>query len=301
MPLPPSRPSNLPWLAALVALLAGLVPFLITLAMRGVDLGTGGAATAVSYASLIGSLIFRMGISFLIVQAHGERHGRLVFRRPLAVLAIFALCLLGWQALQITLTMGLARSLAGEGNFATIASLLAVFHPFLYTLGIWLSWIIAAGAMHKDAQPMPPAQVRWRTAGLIAWISASVLALGTPAMLVYAAMSLDGDYAQAAIACTGLIAVPAMIAFVGTWLGLPRELNRVGGWRVIGVIFAAVLSTALLVYGAYLGAMRGLSGDIASQSSLAIGLAVFSLAACFGMFCLWTWIVYVATRRQAAF
>lgn len=302
MSLPPSRSSSLPWLAALTVLVTGIVPFLVTIAMRGVNLGGQTASVAVSYASLVGSLVFRTGIAFLIVQAHGERHGRLAFRRPLAVLAIFGLCVLGWQALQIALTMGLAHILGGSAHFSVMVGALAVFHPFLYALGTWVSWIVAAGAMGKDAQAMPPASVRWRAAGLVAWILAGLLlTLGAPVMLVYVATFTDGDYAHAAGACLGAVAIPAVLAFLGAWLGLPRELSRVGGWRVIGVMLAAVLSTALLVYGAYLGALRGLSGDLASQSPLAIGLAVFALAACFGMFCLWAWIVYVATRRQSAF
>lgn len=301
MPLPPSRPSSLPWFAALTVLLTGLAPFLVTLAIRGIDLGASAASVAMSYASLVGSLIFRTGIAFLIAQAHGERHGRLAFRRPLAVLAIFALCVLGWQALQIMVGMSLARTLSGSADFSIMVGVLAVFHPFLYVLGIWLSWLIAASAMRKDAQPMPPARVRWRVAGLIAWVSTGMVSLGVPAMLVYMAMSMDGDYMHAAGAYVGLIAVPFALAFFGAWLGLPRELGRVGGWRVIGVVVAAMLSIALLIYGAYLGTLRGLSGDIASQPSLAIGLAVFALAACFGMFCLWAWIVYVAARRQSTF
>ena len=294
---PSSRPSPLPWFAAGVALVAGSVLFLISVALGRLSSLSDGPR-AMAYVSFAGGLVFRAGLAFLIAQWHGERHGRLACRRPLTLLALFALFLLCWQMLQGQL-MATAFQWAGS---ATLKRALLVFssviYPVLHIIGTWLSWMGAAWILRKDAVPCPPAPMRLRTSGLIAWMPASVLLMLMP-MGVSMFTVYGVDYALAATSYAGAIAAPVLVAFAGAWLGLPRRLARVHGWRLLGSGLGAMASAGYVLY-------RGF--DLAAQAvpllhtDVTVTTALFALASAvvgLGAFWLWTFALYAGLRTAA--
>lgn len=294
-----SRPSALPWYAAATSLAIGLLPFLATLAVQWSRMHADSRMIWISYTSFAGSLVFRTGVAFLIVQWHGERHGCLAFRRPAAVLGIFALGLLCWLAVQMVATTGLLHLLTAGVPVAIASSLLALLHPLIQALGVWLAWIAAAALMRKDAQPFPPSRVRWRTAGLIAWMPASLQALLLPASLIAITTYTGENYALAAALSAGVIITTIAAAFIGAWLGLPRDLARIHGGRLLVVAIAAFATTALVLGGLLFGIARVFSAAILASALTATGLAVLALAACVGAYYLWTLLLYLGTTRTA--
>lgn len=295
-----SRPSALPWYAAATSLGVGLVPFLVTVAVQWPRSLPDDQALWFSYASFVANLVFRTGVAFLIAQWYGERHDCLAFRRPAAVLAIFALGLLCWLAVQMGVTTGLLHLLTGSIPLSIASALLSLLHPLIQALGVWLSWLAAATLMRKDALPFPPSRVRLRTAGLVAWTVASAQATFLPISLAMIAAYTRESYVLAAAISAVAMVPPMAAAFAGAWMGLPRDLTRIHGGRLLAVTIVAAGSTALVLWGLLLGMSRLLSPDIRTSPLPATGLAVLALAVGMGAYYVWTVALYLGVTQRAA-
>lgn len=295
---PPARPPVLPWFAAAVAAVVSSLPFLLSLILRrGQPVNEN--VLAMAWVSAATGVAFSAGASFLVAQAHGERHGRLAFRRPAIVLALFALFLLIWSALQIELVSLLVHQLTSSEPMAqAVLKISGVFYPVLRGLGIWLTWVLAASIMHKDALPSPPANLRWRAAGLLAWTLASVVLIFMP--MGVAMFTVYGiDYATAIASCAAAAAVPIVLAFAGAWLGLPRRLTHIHGWRLLGTAFCALASGGYLLYRIFKLAADALPARM--EGVLAVPFfAVASALLCLATYWLWTLPFYAGTRRPPA-
>jgi len=295
----PARPSPLPWLAAAVALSLGLAIFLATVLLRHGLAALDERARAMAYAAALGNLTFRAGMAFLVAQWHGERHGRLAFRRPALVLALFALFLLGWQVLQIELIDGVLRLVAAASLTRLALVALPFAYPLLHAVSTWLAWVLATWIMRGDALPRPPANVRWRAAGLMTWLLASALLICMPMGMSMAQVYGSMDGTTAAAGYLGAIAVPLALAFVGAWLGAPRFLAHIHGWRLLGAGIAAPVScAALLFYG--FGTAADAAPLLRMEPSLAATLlAAAGAALCLLAYWLWTLLCYAGLRRTA--
>lgn len=291
-----TRPAPLPWLATLIALIVGLMPFLVSLAIRHNLSTLSESSRAMTYASAVASLIFRGGMAFLVAQWHGERHGRLAFQRPAIVLSLFGIFLLCWQGVQVGASMLMYRLTTSGMPMSTLIVVSSLLYPLLQALGTWLAWMLAARIMRKDALPWPSFNARWRTAGLAAWTLASVLAMLAP-MAVSAVTSLGLDsYALGAAAYAGAALIPVALAFLGAWLGLPRYLAGIHGWRLLGATAGAFASGGWLIYRG-IDRLAGLPLDTA-MGALLLGLGAVLLC----LFAFWAWIYafYAGLRRTAA-
>ncbi|MGO4701726.1 hypothetical protein [Dyella sp. 2RAB6] len=290
------RPAPLPWLATVVALIVGVVPFLFSLAVQRGWPALSEGARAIAYASTAGSLVFRAGVAFLVAQWHGERHGQLAFQRPAIVLSLFGVFLLCWQGVQIGAVALMVRLATAGTSMQIMLAASSLLYPLLHALGTWLAWIIAARIMRKEALPWPSFNARWRTAGLAAWVLASVLAMLTPvAMSTLTSLGLD-SYALAAASYAAVALIPVALAFVGAWLGLPRYLAGIHGWRWLGATVGALASGAGAIYRAS-GMLAGLPLDTAMGPVL-VGSG--GLLLCLFVFWAWTFACYTGLHRTAA-
>jgi len=290
-----ARPAPLPWLATLIALIVGVVPFLISLAVQHGFSAMSEGARAIAYASAVGSLVFRAGVAFLVAQWHGERHGQLAFRRPAIVLALFGVLLLCWQGVQIGAASLMVRLAMTGSSMRIMLAASSVLYPLLYALGTWLAWIIAVRIMRQEALPWPSFNARWRAAGLAAWTLASVLAMLAPATVAMInTLGIDG-YALALASYAGAAVIPIMLAFAGAWLGLPRYLAGIHGWRLLGATVGALVSGGWLAY-------RGsdVLGSLPLDALLSVVVTIgASLLLCLGAYWVWTFALYTGLRRGA--
>lgn len=290
-----ARPAPLPWLATLIALIVGVVPFLISLAVQHGFSAMSEGARAIAYASAVGSLVFRAGVAFLVAQWHGERHGQLAFRRPAIVLALFGVLLLCWQGVQIGAASLMVRLAMTGSSMRIMLAASSVLYPLLHALGTWLAWIIAVRIMRQEALPWPSFNARWRAAGLAAWTLASVLAMLAPATVAMInTLGIDG-YALALASYAGAAVIPIMLAFAGAWLGLPRYLAGIHGWRLLGATVGALVSGGWLAY-------RGsdVLGSLPLDALLSVVVTIgASLLLCLGAYWVWTFALYTGLRRGA--
>ena len=252
----PTRPVSLPGAAALVAALIITLLFLSGLYVQLTRFSLDTRMLALQLASFIQNLVFRT-VVYLIVRWHGEHRDQLAFRRPL--LASYALCLLVWQIAQIFIIQVVLLSLARNGTHLTvIVNLIAPVSAALYALVAWFAWRLVTRMFRHDALPRRRA-VGAAHAGLAAWLFASVCLLlmttTVPMLLDY----FDDDLARMMFGYVGAVAVPAGLVFAGTRLGLPRDLVRLHGWRLLGASLAAMASTSVVFYLAVqlLGGMLG--------------------------------------------
>lgn len=294
----PVRRSPLPWLAAAVALSLGLAIFFATVLLRHGLSSLDERARAMAYAAALGNLTFRAGVAFLVVQWHGERHGRLAFRRPALVLALFALFLLGWQIVQAGLIDGAIR-LAAAASLTRVALVVLPFaYPLLHAFSTWLAWMAAAWIMRREARPQSPANLRWRAAGLMAWLLASALLLCMPMGMSMAAQYGAVDDLAAAAGYLGMAAVPLIFAFAGAWFGMPRLLTRIHGWRWLGAAMAAPVSCAAVIFYGF-DAVADAMPLLRMEPSLAATLlAVAGAALCLFAYWLWTLLFYAGLHRS---
>jgi hypothetical protein len=290
-----TRPAPLPWLATLIALIVGVVPFLISLIVQhGVSAMSEGAR-AVAYTSVAGGLVLRGGVAFLVAQWHGERYGQLAFQRPAIVLSLFGLFLLCWQGLMMTIVSLMYRLTASGVPMQAMVAVSSLLYPLLHALGTWLAWLIATAIMRREALPWPSFNARWRAAGLAAWTLASVLAMLAPmAVTMVNTLGIDG-YALALASYAGAAVLPIVLAFAGAWLGLPRYLARIHGWRLLGATMGALVSGGWLAY-------RGFDvlGSLPLDALLSVVVTVgASLLLCLGAYWVWTFALYTGLRRGA--
>ena len=290
-----ARPAPLPWLATLIALIVGVVPFLISLAVQHGFSAMSEGARAIAYASAVGSLVFRAGVAFLVAQWHGERHGQLAFRRPAIVLALFGVLLLCWQGVQIGAASLMVRLAMTGGSMRIMLAASSVLYPLLHALGTWLAWIIAVRILRQEALPWPSFNARWRAAGLAAWTLASVLAMLAPATVAMInTLGIDG-YALALASYAGAAVIPIMLAFAGAWLGLPRYLAGIHGWRLLGASIGALVCGGWLAYRGF-----DLLGSLPLDALLSVVVTIgASLLLCLGAYWVWTFALYTGLRRGA--
>lgn len=291
-----ARPAPLPWLAAAIALIVSLVPFLISLIVLHRLSALSESARAMAYASAAGSAVFRVGLAFLIAQWHGERHEQLAFRRPALVLSLFGVFLLCWQGVQIGAAMALVRLTLSGASMQTMMIVSSLVYPLLHALGTWLAWMIAARIMRKDALPWPSFNARWRAAGLTAWSLASVLAMLAPMMMAALASSGIDSYTLAAAGYAGAVMIPVALAFAGAWLGLPRYMAGIHGWRWLIAAIGALISNALLAYVCF-----GFFVEVVLDTvAMTVLIGVFCALLCLGTYWVWTFALYTGLRRAAA-
>lgn len=228
-----ARPVSLPRTAAAIAAVVAAAPFLSGLYFLAKASSLSPDVLAVNLANLIGSLVFRTGMVFLIVQWHGEQRGQLAFRRPALLLAIYASCLLGWQIAQMFLQQALMGSL-GDSIYSLnlIVTIITPLNAVLYSLVAWLTWRFITRMRRKDALPLASdGNARRRIAGLAAWLFASVLLSFMTEAIQMLLDYFDDDLKLVMLNYMGAAAIPTALVFAGAMLGLPRDLSRLQGWR----------------------------------------------------------------------
>jgi hypothetical protein len=293
-----SRPGSLPRSAAVIAAAITAAPFLYGFygLAKGSWLYTD--ILAMNLSNLISSLVYRTGLVFLIVLWHGEQRDRLAFRRPALLLTIYASCLVAWEIAQILMFRALIQHLNGGSAMTNfIVTMSTLLNAALYALVAWLTWRFITHILRKDALPLaPPGNARRRVAGLAAWLFASVLVSlmtqATPMLLDY----FDDDLKLVMLNYIGAIAVPTALVFAGAMRGLPSDLGRLHGWRLLGASLVAMASVSLLGY----GAVRVL-GNMPGTVNLRSGMLTVTLLAGIGVaHRVWFRVFYAAVRRPAA-
>jgi len=292
-----SRPSSLPRSAAVIAAAITAAPFLYSFYFLAKESLLSADVFAINLANFISSLVYRTGLVFLIVLWHGEQRGQLAFRRPALLLTIYASCLVGLQIAQMLITQALIRHLNdGSAMLNFVVTISILLNAVLYALVAWLAWRLITHILRKDALPLaPPGNARRRIAGLAAWLFASVLVSlmtqATPLLLDY----FDDDLKLVMLNYIGAIAVPTALVFAGAMRGLPSDLSRLHGWRLLGASLAAMASVSLLGY----AAVRVL-GNMHGTVNLLSGVLTVTLLAGIGVaHRVWFRVFYAAVRRPA--
>lgn len=294
-----ARPVSLPWTAAVIAAVVVTAPFLSSLYFLAKESSLSPDLLAVNLSNFIGSLVFRTGMVFLIVQWHGEQRGQLAFRRPALLLTIYASCLLGWQIAQILLHQALMRSLNGSVDMLTlIVTIITPLNAVLYSLVAWLTWWFITRTLRKDALPLSArGNARRRIACLAAWLFASVLLSFMTEAIQMLLDYFDDDLKLVMLNYIGTVAIPTALVFAGAMLGLPRDLNRLHGWRLLGSSLVAMACVSLLTY----GALRVLGGNVLDGVSLTSGILTVVVLAGIGVaYRMWFRVFYVTVRRPIA-
>ncbi|PXX38087.1 MULTISPECIES: hypothetical protein [Burkholderia] len=291
----PTRPVSLPVAAALVAALIITVLFLSGLYVQLTKFSPTSQTVALQLASFIENLVFRTGLVYLIVRWHGEHRDQLAFRRPAWLLTVYALCLLVWQIAQIFIIQAVVLSLAGNGTHLTaIVKLIAPVSAVLYAFVAWLAWWFVTRMFRNDALPEAPRGHAARyIAGLAAWLFASVWLLLMTWTVPMLLDNFDDDLARVMFSYVGAVAVPAALVFAGARLGLPRDLVRLYGWRLLGASLAAMASVSVLFY----LALHSL-GSLLGVSVLSGMMAIVVLGGAFVAYWVWFRVFYAPVGRD---
>ncbi|MFJ1213658.1 hypothetical protein [Burkholderia pyrrocinia] len=292
----PTRPVSLPGAAALVAALIITVLFLSGLYVQLTKFSLTSQMVALQLASFIENLVFRSGLVYLIVRWHGEHRDQLAFRRPAWLLTVYALCLLVWQIAQIFFIQAVVLSLAGNGTHLTaIVKLIAPVSATLYAFVAWLAWWFVTRMFRNDALPEAPRGHAARDiAGLAAWLFSSVWLLLMTWTMPMLLDNFDDDLARVMFSYVGAVAVPAALVFAGARLGLPRDLVRLYGWRLLGASLAAMASVSVLFYLAL-----HLLGSLLGVSVLSGMMAIVVLGGAFVAYWVWFRVFYAPVGRDA--
>ncbi|WP_322082545.1 hypothetical protein [Burkholderia sp. BCC1972] len=292
----PTRPVSLPGAAALVAALIITLLFLSGLYVQLTRFSLDSRMLAIQLTSFIQNLVFRTGLVYLIVSWHGEHRDQLAFRRPARLLTAYALCLLVWQIAQIFIIQMVVVSLAGNGTHLTaIVKLIAPVSAVLYAFVAWLAWWFVTRTFRHDALPdVPRSHAARYIAGLAAWLFASgwlLLITWTVPMLLD---NFDDNLVRVMVSYVGAVAVPAALAFAGARLGLPRDVDRLHGWRWLGASLAAMASLSVLFY----LALR-LLDSLLGISVLSVTMAIVVLGGAFVVYRVWFRVFYAPVGRDA--
>ncbi|UXU89743.1 hypothetical protein [Burkholderia sp. S-53] len=293
-----TRSLSLPGIAALIAALVIAAPFLYGLHVQSTMAPLSADMLSVQLTSFIASLVYRTGVVFLIVRWHGEHRDQLAFRRPALLLTVYALCLLAWQVAQIFIIQSVVRSLANDGaRLTVIVTLIAPLSAALYAFVAWFAWWFVTRMFRNDAIPVAPrGHAARRIAGLAAWLFASVLLLFMTQAVTMLLDYYDDDLKLVMLNYLGAVAIPAALAFAGAMLGLPRDLARLHGWRLLGASLVAMASIALLAYGAL-----HLLGNVFGSVSLLSGmLTIVVLAGICVAYWVWFRVFYAPVDRDTA-
>jgi hypothetical protein len=303
----PQRNATLPWLAAAVA--AGMVVVQQGASMAFWLLSSGkspdfdGDLLAQLLAPLYSRLVLTAGVSFLVVQWHGERRRALYFAQPWIVLSIFAGGLLLSGLLAILLyQFGLRQLIAPQDAPWLSLTLLEAIGLAFDVLGIWLSWWIAARLQQHRALPMPAqGDQRLRAAGLAAVLLYAVLLSLVP-VLGRAGFMLTPSPLQQWLGVHAGMLLPALFAFIGVLTGLPRRLAAVHAARLLAASATALFCSLLLTAGIGFAALLIILGSAYGSNSDAIFLAVLAalglllLVGTPGLYWLWIRLFYRKLR-----
>ena len=298
---------NLPWLAALTAVVVTLLWHCVTFgAMVSMAPSDNEVILANVGATLRGlgeGMLLQGGLAFLVVHWLGERGQRIAYARPTLPLLTFG---------GLLLVLHVAVMLMYQAAFITLATRIEARWLHLSLMladlavdiaGIWLAWRITLRVHRGQASALPPAHdQKWRAAGLAAWVQAAATVLAA-----YLVALLIGTYELYQSGAWLLIWAGALLcaalAFGGAWLALPRQLPRVYVGRVLGaglltlvcaqalVFFAGVVAVVWLAWGAR---------DTIGAIMFAGALCLLSMLSVFGFQWLWTRVCYAGPRRAAA-
>jgi len=306
MNLPADR-SNLPWLAAGTAMLVVLLWHCLTfsaLVLRAPSDNEQILGALSMTLRMVGEgLLVQGGLAFLVAQWRGERRQEWAFRRPMLLMALFALGLLAWSVLTMLLYQGLFLWLGTALTVRGLQVWLSVLGWGLAPLSVWASWRVALLACRKDrlATP-PPSGLRPRAAGLAAWMQATAtiagVSLAMPLVNTFDAYSTAGWLGTWA----GALAAAAF-AFGGAWLALPRHLSQVRAGRLLGASLLAFVCAWIVLAGACVAGLILLFGGSARDDTLLVALfvviAVLPPLGMLGFQWLWTRLLYASLRRAA--
>lgn len=291
----PTRPVSLPGAAALVAALIITVLFVSGLYVQLTKFSLTSQMVALQLASFIENLVFRTGLVYLIVRWHGEHRDQLAFRRPAWLLTVYGLCLLVWQIAQIFIIQAVVLSLAGNGTHLTaIVKLIAPVSAALYAFVAWLAWWFVTRMFRNDAlSEAPRGHAARYIAGLAAWLFASVWLLLMTWTVPMLLDNFDDNLARVMFSYVGAVAVPAALVFAGARLGLPRDLVRLYGCRLLGASLAAMASVSVLFYLAL-----HLLGSLLGVSVLSGMMAIVVLGGAFVAYWVWFRVFYAPVGRD---
>ena len=305
----PAQRSNLPWLAAITAMLMVVAWHCVTFGLMMLRAPSDNEQIftylTMTLKTIGEGLLVQGGLAFLIAQWHGERHQEWAFRRPLMLMAVFAGGLLGWDAVVMVvyrvMFMLLGTTMMGYGVQTGIFALGLA----LDVVGIASSWWLALLVCRKDRIAMPPpAGQRARAAGLAGWMQATAVVVGMS--LLYPLVNASDAYSPVIVISTWIGALLAgALAFGGAWFGLPRNLSLVRVHRLLGASALAFLCAYLLLAG--VGVVVALlifggSGRMGDAIAIAIlvALGLIPLLGMLGFQWLWTRVFYAKVRRASA-
>ncbi|MGO4701705.1 hypothetical protein [Dyella sp. 2RAB6] len=305
----PAQRSNLPWLAAVTAMLVVVLWHCVTFGLMVLRAPSDNEQILI-YVTMtlrtIGEgLLVQGGLAFLIAQWRGERHQEWAYRRPLLLMAVFAGGLLAWDVLAMVLYRGMFQLLGTAMMEHGMQAGIFVSGLALAVLGVWSSWWLAVLVCRDDRIAMPPPSgQRTRAAGLAGWIQAAAVVVGVS--LVYPLFNAYDAYSPVTLIATWIGAVLAgALAFGGAWLGLPRHLSLVRTGRLLSTGLLTFVCAYILTIGVGVVVMVLIFGgtgrtDNAVAITILVILGLLPLLGMLGFQWLWTRVLYAKLRRAAA-
>ena len=304
----PAQRSNLPWLAAITAMLMVVAwhSIFFGLKMLRAPSDNEQIITLVTMTlKIIGEgLLVQGGLAFLVAQWRGERQQEWAFRRPLLLMAVFAGGLLAWDVLTWVLYRGLFQLVGAEFMGRGILSVAFGFGLVLDVLAVWSSWRLALLVCQADRIAIsPPSGQRWRAAGLAAWMQAAAVVVGM-SLLYPLTSAYDVDSPVAVIGTWIGAFLAGALAFGGAWLGLPRNLSLVRMGRLLGAGLLTFVCAYLLAVGAGVVLMFLIFGGTGRMDEVTaivvfVILGLTPLLSMLGFQWLWTRVLYAKLRRAS--
>lgn len=304
----PAQRSNLPWLAAVTAILVVLawqcLNFGLLMLRAPSDNEQILSFVGMTVRTVGEGLLVHGGLAFFVAQWRGERSGEWTFRRPLLLAGVFAGGLVAWNLLVMFLYQGVFLLTGPEQMQSWLRIWVLVLGLVVAPLQVWSSWRLALLVCRKDAIATPPqSDLRLRAAGLAGWMQAAGTVLGV-SMLLPLANAFDAYSPVAWLSSWAGALLAGALAFGGAWLALPRDMSRVRAGRLLGAgvltfVFAYALAVGVGVAALVL-ALGGQSMDQTAAVVLMVMLGVLPLLGMFGFQWLWTRVLYAKLRRATA-
>ena len=304
----PAQRSNLPWLAAVTAMLMVVAWHCVTFGLMMLRAPSDNEQIftylTMTLKTIGEGLLVQGGLAFLAAQWHGERRQEWAFQRPLLLMAVFAGSLLGWDIVIMVLYQGMFMLFGTAMMGLGLQTGIFAFGLALDVVVIASSWWLALLVCRKDRIAMPPpAGQRTRAAGLAGWMQATAVVVGMA--LLYPLVNAYDAYSPVIVISTWIGAVLAgALAFGGAWLGLPRNLSLVRVGRLLSASVLAFVCAYLLLAG--VGVVVALlifggSGHVDDVIAIAIlvALGLIPLLGMLGFQWLWTRVLYTKVRRAA--
>lgn len=306
---PLRRNARLPWLAAAAAVLVTILQYGLSLMLvltRSGPEAAGMSQLAMLLLSLTGQFILAGSLAFLIAQWHGERRRELFFGQPWIVVSIFAGVLLLWGVLTTLLYQFVLLDLIASMKSSSMSLIaMTLIDVPLSAFGTWLAWRLATWLRRTDVLPTPPlASQTVRAAGLVGWVLYALLLITVPLLWPTAGTVNPYEPWQWLLIRAGML-VPAILAFIGALIGLPRQLPAVRIARLLAASLVALVCSGLLTVGTGVAAIALLMGGAYGGSdstviALLIALGGVLLLGIPALYWLWTRVFYASLRRPAA-